>query len=211
MQPLIGLIGDEMELTPDNIDEVLSTMGISGKDMTTMGIGFAKDKCFSSDWSDYFDTTDSGSTFNKYATDKLTVLQSEDDAATVNMGSEHRMPTQDDFEELINNCIITFIDLYGNEFSQSEAENNSIAAYNLRGVKFTGSNGNSIFVPAGGGSFDSTVTLVYYSVCLWSSILNINNTKNAAWTLNVKYSGDFLTVGGNPRSIGQAVRGVKSK
>ena len=208
MQPLIG---DEMELTPDNIDEVLSSMGIQGKDMTTMGIGFAKDKCFSSDWSDYFDTTDSGSTFNKYATDKLTVLQSEDDAATVNMGSEHRMPTQDDFEELINNSAVTYIDLDGNEFSQSEAENGSIAAHDLRGVKFTGSNGNSIFVPAGGDIFDSTNILVYYKVCLWSSILNINNTKNAAYVLKVEYSGDSRTVGGYPRSDGLAVRGVKSK
>lgn len=50
------------------------------------------EKAFDMDWDDYFDTTD-GYTFNKYANDKLTILESSDDAATVNMGSEYRMPT----------------------------------------------------------------------------------------------------------------------
>ena len=40
--------------------------------------------------------------FDKYAQGKLSVLQSEDDAATVNMGAEYRMPTKDDINELVN-------------------------------------------------------------------------------------------------------------
>ncbi len=36
--------------------------------------------------------------------DNLTVLQSEDDAATVNMGKDWRMPTGDDWRELMANC-----------------------------------------------------------------------------------------------------------
>lgn len=59
------------------------------------------------DWDSYFDTTDGGSTFNKYAIDKLTTLEPIDDAATVNMGSNWRMPTKADWEELINNTTIT--------------------------------------------------------------------------------------------------------
>lgn len=137
-----------MQLTPDNIDEILPEFDVTDKDIAAIGMGFSTDKCFSSDWSDYFDTTDNGKTFNKYATDKLRVLQPEDDAATVNMGSEYRMPTGEDFNELINNCTITFIDLQDNEFSKSETQSGTIAEYNLKGIKFTGSNGNSIFISA---------------------------------------------------------------
>ena len=34
-------------------------------------------------WSTYFDTTDGGTTFTKYATDKKTVLEPTDDAADI--------------------------------------------------------------------------------------------------------------------------------
>lgn len=137
-----------MELTPENIDEALSNWGIEGTDLAAIGFGVSTDKCFSSDWSDYFDTTDGGSTFNKYAPDKLTVLQPEDDAATVNMGSEYRMPTEADIKELRKNCNITYIDLQGNEVSSYSDEY-------LKGFKFTGPNGNSILIPISGDCGDS--------------------------------------------------------
>ena len=38
------------------------------------------------DWDTYFDTDDGGSTFTKYTTDKKTVLDAKDDAATANWG-----------------------------------------------------------------------------------------------------------------------------
>lgn len=205
MQPGIG---DEMTLTPDNIDEVLSSMGIQGKDMTIMGIGFGTDKCFSSDWSDYFDTTDGGSTFIKYATDKLTVLQPEDDAATVNIGSEYRMPTRDDFNELKNSCTVTYIDLEDNEFSQSEVEDGSIPQFNLRCIKFTGSNGNSIFIPASGNCIDSAFG-AFSTSWLWASSLDSRGSMGASYLIYV-CNGDF-TVGAISRCFGMPVRGVKTK
>ena len=204
LQPLVG---DEMEVTPDNIDFVLAEMGIEGTDLSVLGTGFTSEKAFSSDWSDYFDTTDGGSTFNKYATDKLTVLEASDDAATVNMGSDWRMPTQAEIQELINNTTPTFIDLQGNEFSKSEIENGAIAEYNLKGVRFTGSNGNSIFIPASGGCRYSTFHDAGRLCYLWSSDLNSNNSRNARYLYF--NGGGYLDGSYGDRYYGQSVRAIR--
>jgi hypothetical protein len=106
-----------------------------------------KDKVF--DWDNYkFGTYSNLTKYN--STDKLTVLESSDDAATVHMGSRYRIPTYDEIQELINNTTQTFIDLDGNEYSKERAQNGAIEQGRLKGVRFTGSNGNSIFIPATG-------------------------------------------------------------
>lgn len=207
LQPLIG---DEMELTPDNIDAVLAEMGIEGTDLSVLGIGFTSEKAFSSDWSDYFDTTDGGNTFNKYAPDKLTVLEASDDAARANMGSDWRMPTQTEMQELIDNTTPTFIDLQGNEFSQSEAKNGAIAEYNLKGVRFTSkNNSNSIFIPASGFCFESTFYSAGDGCGLWSSGLGSSDSRFAGY-LGFSYGGSLFVDVSN-RCYGQPVRGVKAK
>jgi hypothetical protein len=82
------------EITADNVGEILEMMGIVGTDLSELGV-LSLDKLFN--WSSYFDTTDGGSTFNKYNNDGgLTVLESGDDAATIHMGSQYRMPTIDE-------------------------------------------------------------------------------------------------------------------
>ena len=199
------LIGAEMELTPDNIDAVLAEMGIEGTDLSVLGVGFTSEKAFSSDWSDYFDTTDGGKTFNKYDKGKLTVLEASDDAARANMGSDWRIPTQTEMQELIDNTTPTFIDLQGNEFSQSEANNDAIAEYNLKGVKFTSkNNSNSIFIPASGHCNVSTFGYAGYCGYLWTSSLDSGNSRGAR-SLNFNYDGD-LNIGVDRRYFGQPVR-----
>ena len=54
------------------------------------------------------------------------------DAATANWGGDWRMPTKEEMEELVNNCICEMIRQNG-----------------ARGYKLTGPNGNSIFLPEG--------------------------------------------------------------
>ena len=208
LQPVIG---NETQLTPDNIDEVLSMMGIEGTDLSSTGMGtIFTEKCFSSDWSDYFDTANAGNTFNKYAIDKLTVLQLEDDAARVNMGSNWRMPTEAEMQELIDNTTPTFIDLQGDEYSQSEAQSGAIADYNLKGVRFTGSNGNSIFIPAAGGAADYSSSDMGCGGILWLSDLECyydsSNYANYLWLCN---NGDLEVTYGD-RWYGSQVRGVCS-
>ena len=70
--------------------------------------------------------------------DNKTVLDLEDDAAYVNMGTEWRMPTYDEQKELRNKCTWTWTTQNG-----------------TNGYRVTGPNGNSIFLPAAGYRNDS--------------------------------------------------------
>jgi len=70
--------------------------------------------------------------------DGLTELLPEDDAATVNWGSQWQMPSIAQFHELIDNT------------TQEEKELNGIL-----GTLYTGTNGNSIFLP-NAGYYDGT-------------------------------------------------------
>lgn len=92
-----------------------ATMNIGANSETDYGLYFAwgeimgysdtSTKAFS--WSDYKYSNNGGSTaadMKKYnSTDGKTTLDLEDDAAHINMGGNWRMPTEAEFEELINN------------------------------------------------------------------------------------------------------------
>jgi hypothetical protein len=153
------------------------------------------------DWTSYFDTTDNGATFIKYSNDKLTALETSDDAVIANMGSEYRMPTKDEVDELRDNCSITFIDLQGNEYSQDE---NDLTADTLKGIKFTGNNGNSIFIPFVGALWKSAINTSY--LCTWASDLSSNDSHgNGLIYTSTGQPNDFIT-----RSAGLTIRAVKS-
>lgn len=62
------------------------------------------------------------------------------DAATVNWGSDWRMPTLDEIKELIDNCTW-----------------NWTTQHSVNGYKVTGPNGNSIFLPAAGYRYGTEV------------------------------------------------------
>ena len=62
------------------------------------------------------------------------------DVAHVKWGGKWRMPSNDEFQELIDNCSYTWTTYNG-----------------VNGVKFTGPNGNSIFLPAGSCQYDTSV------------------------------------------------------
>lgn len=66
-------------------------------------------------------------------TDDKTILDLEDDAAYVNLGGKWRMPTDDEWTELMDNCTWTWTTLNG-----------------VTGRRVTSRNGNSIFLPAAG-------------------------------------------------------------
>ena len=86
-------------------------------------------------------------------TDNKTVLEPVDDAATVNLGSGWRMPTFDEFSELVNECTWEWISQNG-----------------VSGMKFTAENGNSIFIPDAGGEghyWSSSISTAYtYGACI---------------------------------------------
>ncbi|MBO4875098.1 MAG: InlB B-repeat-containing protein [Bacteroidales bacterium] len=98
-------------------------------------------------------------------TDALTTLEASDDAATANWGAGWRMPTREEFYELINNCTITWTTQNG-----------------VNGRLFTGPNGNSIFLPAAGGRSGSSLYGVGSGGYYWSSSLDTDDP-DYAWNL----------------------------
>ena len=128
------------------------------------------------DWTTYRYCNGSDSTLTKYCfdesygldgyTDSLTTLEASDDAASVNWGGNWRMPTQDEMQELFDNCDTTWTIQNG-----------------INGMLFTSrSNGNSIFLPAagsrGGSSLGYPGSYGYY----WSSSLYAGDP-SLAWGL----------------------------
>lgn len=180
-------------------------------------IGYTKEQVEAGEkvfnWDTYFDTNDGGSTFNKYASDKLTVLGSEDDAATVNMGSEWRMPTKNEFQELIDNTTLTFIDISGNEYSAKDAFNGTIPDITVKGLKFTGSNGNSIFMCLTGEYRLSEFRDGDIRCYLWSSnSSNYQNSESQCFYYYYEYEmcDAGISVGEASRNYGLPVRGVQA-
>ncbi len=117
------------------------------------------------DWSNYTHANGSYDALTKYCnnssygnngfTDGLTTLTAADDAATQNWGGNWRMPTDDEWQELIDNCTWTWTTLNG-----------------VNGCEVKATNGNSIFLPAAGchvyDELDRAGSVGFY----WSSSLD---------------------------------------
>ncbi len=133
--------------------------------------------------------------YNGY-TDDLTTLQPGDDAATANWGNGARMPTMEEIKELCDNCTSEWVTLNG-----------------AKGRKFTGTNGNSIFIPAAGyidedgSSAFSLENYGYY----WSSSLRTDGFCNTAWELEFNPgTARPSSSSGHHRYYGYTVRAVRS-
>ena len=114
------------------------------------------------DWSTYKLGPSSSGPFSKYCTNKSygtvdnkTVLDPEDDVAHVKLGGTWRIPTWEELKELINNCTWERIQING-----------------VNGYLVTGSNGNSIFLPAAGGKDFAGIYDEGTDGFYWSSSLN---------------------------------------
>lgn len=145
----------------------------------------------------YDDPTDN---LTKYCTvsdkgtvDNKTALDPADDVAHVKWGGKWRMPTDEEIEELVEKCSSEWTMLNG-----------------VRGYKFTGPNGNSIFLPAAGyrnWNGDLIDPEVYGSY--WSSMLyDDDEHPELACTLDF-YKYPLLEKG--DREEGMTVRPVRSK
>ena len=151
------------------------------------------------DWSTYQYCMGSSTTMTKYCdnpsygfngfTDNLTTLLPEDDAATANWGSDWRMPTIGEWQELYNNTTCTWTTQNG-----------------VNGHLFTASNGNSLFLPAagcrGGSDLNWAGSIGYY----WSSSLD-TDYPGRAWER--VFHSDNYGVDFSGRYYGQSVRPVR--
>ena len=131
-------------------------------------------------------------------TDNLSVLVPSDDAATVILGSDFRIPTLEELRELFQNTSREFITING-----------------VNGVKLTstinGYKNKSIFLPAAGHVFESSSST---SSGTWieymSSDLNISypNSANGA---TLYYGGSNYSIGTLERQKGYPIRPVCKK
>lgn len=124
-------------------------------------------------------------------TDDLTTLLPEDDAATANWGEGWRMPTQAEFQELLDNTTVTWTTQNG-----------------VNGRLFTSSNGNSLFLPAAGCRWDGELGGLGSYGYYWSSSL-YPDSPHDAW--GFYFRSDYYVMGsGNCRYYGRSVRAVRS-
>ena len=118
------------------------------------------------------------------------ILAKEYDAATQIMGNEWRMPTPSDFQELIDSTT--------KEWTQVKGVN---------GWKFTGSNGNSIFIPAAGVYNNGSALLEGSGGGVWSSSLL---TSNPNYAQDLSFNSDSCYMRNDYRYDGLPVRGVRA-
>ena len=142
-------------------------------------------------WSTY-QHGNSSSTLTKYnSTDGKTILEPEDDAATVNLGGTWRMPTIEEIQELIDNCTWTWK-----------------ALNNINGYEVRSTNGNSIFLPAAGYYDEGALSSVGIIGLYWSSTLDTSGGLDSAFRVDIAQS-DISRFSVH-RFIGQSIRPVKS-
>ena len=147
------------------------------------------------DWSTYKWSEGSTKFPTKYCTnsaygivDNKTVLDLEDDAAYVNMGTDWRMPTYEELCELYYECTWTWTILNG-----------------TNGYTVTGHNGKSIFLPAAGSCMNSNFHDKDVWGCYWSSSL-YDGDPYSAW--RSCYSSNTQYHQSDSRCYGHTVRAV---
>jgi hypothetical protein len=150
------------------------------------------------DWSTYIYSNGAVDQLTKYCnnsdfgyngfTDNLTILQPGDDAATANYGG--RTPTKEEWQELLDNTTATWTTQNG-----------------VNGELFTGTNGNSLFLPAASYRWGSTFYHGGSHGGYWSSSLSITITWSARLFF---FDPSNQRVDGSSRYYGYTVRAVRS-
>ena len=150
------------------------------------------------DWSTYQYCVGDDHTFTKYCSestyglngfvDDLTILQLSDDAARVNWGGDWRTATIEEWNELFENTSSSWTTLDG-----------------IHGRLFTGSNGNTIFLPASGIYWVNTLQNEGINGYYWSSSKDVftPSASNSGFSADDTYNDD------NARCFGMPIRPVR--
>ena len=146
-------------------------------------------------WSNYTLANGSSTTLTKYCydenygtVDNKTTLEVADDAATYNWGGNWRMPTIDEWQELIDNCTWTWTTLNG-----------------INGYEVKATNGNTIFLPAAGCRDRGELRRAGSDGFYWSSSLD---TGFPYYAQGVYFGSDYHNTNYSDRYYGQSVRPV---
>lgn len=137
--------------------------------------------------------------FKYHSEDNLTILESMDDAAYINMGDKWHMPTRAQFQELIDNTPHARITNYNDT--------------GVNGLLLTGNDGNTLFLPAAGYINDRSVnnlsdcTAGYY----WTNMNHANGPTSPGYpsdAFNMWFNSTTCQMDGHYRCYGLSVRGV---
>lgn len=120
--------------------------------------------------------------------DNKTILDIEDDAAHANWGDEWRIPTMEEQEELLNECVWKWTTL------------NGVYGYNI-----TGPNGNSLFLPAAGIMIGSTLGNAGEQGYYWANSC-LTSFPSYAWMLH--FNSNYVLVDYYQRFYGRTIRPV---
>ena len=123
--------------------------------------------------------------------DNKTTLEPADDAATANMGSEARMPTRQEWQELLANTTITTTTRNG-----------------VTGRLVTGRNGKSIFLPCAGYKRYGDLVADGQGGFYWSSSRDEEGESSNAW--HFYFGSTNPDVGVASREYGYPVRAVRA-
>ena len=198
---------DNEDKTPDGVEAV--DLGLSVK-WANMNVGATKDSGFGSyfawgevkpkkyySWGTYIWSQGDSKFLLKYSTsDRKIQLTPSDDAARANWGGEWRMPTIEEYEELIDPAKCTW------EWITKDGVN---------GYKVTGKKtGNSIFLPITGFRFYEGVQFRAIKGIYWTSMLYSGNP-NKAWCLEFDFSDVDISFGklSANRFSGRCIRAVR--
>ena len=147
----------------------------------------------STGWTKYIPSDKSSYWSGSGSPDNKPVLEPSDDIAHVKLGGKWRMPTEAEWEELINNCIWTW------------TTQNGVNGYKVTSKK-SGYTNRSIFLPAAGYRIYDNLYLVRSNGYYWSSSLNTGYPDEAC---ELAFGSDRVgTYNYLPRSRGHSVRPV---
>jgi hypothetical protein len=150
-------------------------------------------------WKTYAWSKGDSEFLTKYSTtDRRMQLAPVDDAAHTVLGGQWRMPTADEFDELVNPDNCTW------EWTSQDGVN---------GYKVTGKKtGNSIFLPITGFRFYADIQFRAISGIYWSSTL-YGVSPNKAWCLEFNFSDVSVSYGNlsSNRFSGRCIRAVQEK
>ncbi|MGM9818276.1 MAG: hypothetical protein ACI30B_04755 [Paludibacteraceae bacterium] len=149
------------------------------------------------DWTTYKWCNGSDDTLTKYCTeirygtvDNKIDLEITDDAACTIWGGMWSIPTENEWQELIDNCTWKW------------TTRNGVKGYTVKSK----TNGNSIFLPTAGFRFSNDLNLVGYYGEYWTRSLYAEDSRDA-WYVYFNEDGVYRMNDGR-RSCGQSVRPV---
>lgn len=143
-------------------------------------------------WSNYFDTSDGGETFHKYALDKKTLIEPADDAAYAALGGRFRMPTYEEWEELWKSNYCSWV-WYAMDHGYRVTS------------KMSGYTDKSIFLPAAGKMVDKELYNQGTAGNYWNASLDGSDSDQSRF---VSFSSETIYRAGDYRYRGQSIRPV---